>query len=242
MKKLFAILCILSLGLPTFAKCCDEQVLGYEHTFPEKECATDQVMITSHRNIICKGTLIKIFFTCKFKSECYNAGDVVDFNTPDAIYTQEGRLLIPANSKFVARITKIEKQKMLNKNARVHLNFECIQFPDGTSVPISAAPYTKDGTLKEGPWMTAGKLLAYTAGVGTLGAGAGVGFAFIPSPSRIPVGLAIGIPVGCTIGLITGLVTPGLKYHAKCGEAIIITLCDNLSLPKLCPQACKNGD
>ena len=121
---------------------------------------------------------------------------------------------------------------MPNKNARVHLKFECLVFPDGTAVSMTAKPFTKDGTLKEGPWMTTGKLAASTVGLGAIGAGAGVGFAFIPNPAKIGTGLAIGIPIGCTVGLITGLITPGLKYHAKEGEIIKIILCDDLCLNK----------
>lgn len=82
--------------------------------------------------------------------------------------------------------------------------------------------------------MTTAKLAASTIGLGCIGAGAGVGFAFIPNPAKIGVGLAIGIPVGCTVGLITGLITPGLKYHAKAGENVELILCEPLSLPKVC--------
>ena len=139
-------------------------------------------------------------------------------------------MLIPACSKVVATVIKIEKQKIWNKNARVYLKFECLILPDGSAIAMSAKPFTKDSTLKEGPWMTTGKLAASTIGLGAVGAGSGVGFAFIPNPAKIGVGLAIGIPVGCTVGLITGLVTPGLKYHAKKGENILIILCDDLFL------------
>ena len=139
------------------------------------------------------------------------AGEKVNFVAPEAIYTQEGTLLIPANSKVVATIIKIEKPKWFNKNARVYLNFECIVFPDGSAMAMSAKPFTKDGSLKEGPWMTAAKIAGSTVGLGAVGAGAGVGFAFIPNPAKLGTGFAIGIPVGCTVGLITGLVTPGLK-------------------------------
>ena len=99
---------------------------------------------------------------------------------------------------------------------------------------MSARPCTKDSSLKEGPWHTAGKLTAWTLGLGIVGAGAGTGFAFIPNPAKLGVGYAIGIPVGTTVGLITGLITPGLKYHAKAGESIMIILCEDLCVKKQC--------
>ena len=77
-------------------------------------------------------------------------------------------------------------------------------------------------------------LVAYTLGLGVVGAGAGTGFAFIPNPAKLGVGYAIGIPVGTTVGLITGLITPGLKYHAKQGEEIPIILCEDLCINKQC--------
>jgi len=238
MKKIYSIL-LLSLlliqQLPSFSQSClpeKEYVCAEEYMFPEKDSHCNKVLITNLRNIICKGNVLKIAFQCEFWSNKNQAGDRVNFLIPENLYTQEGTLLIPACSKVVATVIKIEKQRIWNKNAKVHLKFECIVLPDGSGITMSAKPFTKDSTLSENGWMSAGKVLASTIGLGVIGAGAGVGFAFIPTPAKIGTGLAIGIPVGCTVGLITGLVTPGLKYHAKTGETILIILCENLCLPK----------
>lgn len=234
MRKLITTLCILLIGTQSFAAQCPmpETIIREEHLFKQKNAPCNKVTITNLRNIICKGNVLEIVFQCKFWSEQYKAGDRVNFLANEAIYTQEGTLIIPANSKLVATIIKIDKPRMLNKNARVHLKFEYLVLPDETAINMSARPFTKDGTLKEGPWMTTGKLAAYTVGMGVVGAGTGVGFSFIPNPAKIGTGLAIGIPVGCTVGLITGLITPGLKYHAKAGEHIKIILCEDLSVKK----------
>lgn len=236
MKKLFVLLALICVGMSAHAQdCgCDEQVLGREHMFCEKGALSNNVTITNLRNIICKGNAFKVAFDCKFLSECVKAGDKVNFSVPGAIYTQEGTLLIPACSKVVGTVIRIEKQRIPNKNARVYLNFECLVLPNGSAIQMSAKPLTKDASLKEGPWHTAGKLTAYTLGLGIVGAGVGTGFAFIPNPAKLGVGYAIGIPVGTTVGLITGLVTPGLKYHAKAGEEITIILCDDLAINKQC--------
>ena len=233
-KKVISVLMIMLLGTQAFAATNQTQILAKEHMFKEKKALSDLVLITNNSNIITKGNVLQVVFTCKLWSENAKAGDRVNFVAPEAIYTQEGTLLIPANSKIVATVLKIEKPKWFNKNARVYLNFECIVFPDGSAMAMSAKPLTKDGALKEGPWMTAGKLAASTVGLGVVGAGAGVGFAFIPNPAKLGAGFAIGIPVGCTVGLITGLVTPGLKYHAKAGETVKIILCKDLCLKKVC--------
>lgn len=238
MKKLLALFCMVLIGIAAYADTCgcDEQIMCYEHMFCEKGALSNQVAITNLRNIICKGNVFRVQYDCKLWSECAKAGERVNFTVPQAIYTQEGTLLIPACSKVVATIIRIEKQRMPNKNARVYLNFECLILPDGTAIAMSAKPLTKDSSLKEDGWHTAGKLTAYTLGLGIVGAGAGTGFAFIPNPAKLGVGYAIGIPVGTTVGLITGLITPGLKYHAKAGEEISIILCEDLGVTK---QTCQ---
>lgn len=236
MKKLIALLCVMMMGMAVLAdECgCPEQIMCYEHMFCEKGALSDMVAITNLRNIICKGNAFTVKFNCKFKSECAKAGDRINFDVPGAIYTQEGTLLIPACSKVVATVIRIEKQRVPNKNARVYLNFECLVLPDGTAIEMSARPCTKDNSLKEDGWHTAGKLAASTVGLGIAGAGAGTGFAFISHPARLATGFAVGIPVGCAVGLITGLVTLGLKYHAKDGEEVSIILCEDLPLEKQC--------
>ena len=80
--------------------------------------------------------------------------------------------------------------------------------------------------------MTTGKLLLCTAAGAAVGTGAGVGFAFIPSPANIGTGVAIGTPVGAAVGLVTGLITPGLQYHAKAGENIYVILLDDAVISK----------
>lgn len=234
MKKLIALSLILSMNMPVLAQTvAQEQILKEEFLFPEKNCTTRKVVLTDKRNILCKGNILKIAFDCKFWSEKSKAGDKISFSFPESVYTQEGTLIVPAGTKVIATVINVEKPKKFNKNARVHLRYDCIVIPNYNPQDIEAKTFTKDGTLKEGPWMTAGKLAASTIGMGAIGAGAGVGFAFIPNPAKIGTGLAIGIPVGASVGLIGGLLTPGLKYHAKAGEKIKIILCDELSLPIL---------
>lgn len=238
MKKILLLIGIILLGIPTYASTCQcpEQVVALEHMFEEKGAVTNQVTITNLRNIICKGNAFKVAFNCELWSDKVKAGERVNFDVADAIYTQEGTLLIPCGSKIVGTVVKVQKQKIFNKNARVFINFEHLVLPDGCIIAMSAKPNTKENALMENGWHTAGKLAASTVGLGAVGAGAGVGFAFIPNPAKIGTGLAIGIPIGCSVGLITGLITPGLKYHAKAGEEISIILCDDLLIKKI--QAC----
>ena len=111
MKKLIATLLLFTLGLQSYANAysTQETIIRQEHLFRYKNAPNDKVVITNLRNIICQGNVFEITFDCKFWSEKAKAGDRVHFTAPEAIYTQEGTLLIPACSKLVATVIKIEK-------------------------------------------------------------------------------------------------------------------------------------
>lgn len=238
MKKLiasFITFCLLGIYVFTpalAASCCNcqEKVLCQEHMCVNKKAPVNTVVITNYRKILCANNILEIFFECKFNSKCANTGDVINFVIPQNLYTQEGTLVLPCGTKIVAEITQLQKPKWFNKNARVTLTFRCIVLPDGRVMPLCAKVFTKDGTLKEGPWMTTGKIVLCTVTLGIIGAGAGAGFGFIPSPTHIGVGLAAGIPTGCGVGLLTALISKGLQYKAKAGERVYIILNTDTSI------------
>lgn len=205
---------------------------GIEHLAVKRNAPNNEVQILENANIIKEGNVLEIAFTDAFKSEQAASGDSVYFVAEENIYTEEGTLIIPAGSKFCGTVLSIEKEKWFNKNARVYVQITEIVTPDGQVSNINAKPFYKNYELKEGPWMTAGKLLLYTTTGAAIGTGAGVGLSFIPDPNKVGTGVAIGTPVGAGIGLITGLVTPGLKYHAKSGEDIYVILLDDAAISK----------
>lgn len=203
-----------------------------EHLKVKKNAPNNEVHVMDKANVIKEGNVLEIAFTDKFRSEQSAEGQAVYFVNQEPIFTEEGTLVIPANSKFNGTVLNVEKEKWFNKNARVYVHLTEIVTPDGEITSLNAKPFYKNYALKEGPWMTAGKLLLYTAGGTGVGIGAGVGFAFIPDPTKIGTGIAIGAPVGAAVGLVTGLVTPGLKYHAKSGEEIYVILLDDAAVAK----------
>jgi len=209
-----------------------ETLLAVEHLGVTKKAPCDEVQITNLRNIVLEGNVLEVAFNCKFKSKEYKAGDIVYFVNEENICTKEGTLIIPANSKFTGQVLEIKDPQWFNKNARVFVQLTSVEFPNGKRFAMCAKPFYKNYELKEGPWMTAGKLALYTLTGGAVGTGAGVGFAFIPDPQKIGTGIAIGTPVGAAVGLITGLVTPGLNYNAKEGEEIYVILLEDMSLSK----------
>ena len=220
----------LNLVKPKYNNTATEKVLGVEHLNVTEKAPCNAVTITNLRKIILKDNVLRISFDEKYWSKKSNAGDIVHFVFKDGVYTEEGSLVIPQDSCLVAEVTNIQKPKWMNKNARVSMKFRQIVLPDGKTYNIDADPFTKDRTLKEGPWMTFAKVLGWTVGLGAVGTGAGVGFAFIPNPAKIGTGIAIGTPIGCGVGLVLGLVTPGLHYKAKKCEDVLIILNDDTSI------------
>ena len=220
----------LNLVKPQYKNTPQERVLGTEHLNVTDKAPCNAVTITNLRKIILKDNVLRIAFDQKYWSKKSHAGDIVQFVFKDGVYTEEGTLVIPQGSCLTGEVTNIQKPKWFNKNARVSVKFRELTVAGGKTYAIDADPFTKDRTLKEGPWMTFAKVLGWTVGLGGIGTGAGVGFAFIPNPAVIGKGIAIGTPIGAGVGLVLGLVTPGLHYKAKCGENILIILNDDASI------------
>ena len=205
---------------------------GVEHFAYARKAPNNEVKVGDSSNLVQEGNVIPVAFTEKFKSDKSAAGDSLTFVAKEDISTEEGTVIFPEGTKFYAQVNEIQDPKWFNKNARVYAEIISAELPCGKKVDLNAKPFTKKYDLKEGPWMTAGKLALYTIGGGAIGTGAGVGFAFIPDPTKIGTGIAIGTPVGCAVGLATGLITKGLNYHAKEGEVVKVILLKDAQVAK----------
>ncbi len=207
-----------------------EKLLRTEHLNYTGKAPCSTVKITNLRRIILKNNVLQISFDEVYWSKKSHVGDIVKFVFQDGVYTEESTLVIPQGSTLTAEVTNIKKPRWFNKNARVSMKFRNLTVPSGKTYEIDGDPFTKDGTLKEGPWMTFAKIMGWTLGLGVVGTGAGIGFSFIPAATVIGRGIAIGTPIGCSVGLITGFISPGLHYKTKRGENILIILNDELSI------------
>ena len=236
-KKLLSLICITSfVGLnltPALAGCtvpCNDKKEVIEHLDVHKKAPCNIVTVSTTKKTIEQGNVLLFNFDEKFYSKCEQAGTIVHFTVPEALYTTEGTLLLPCGTKITAEVTKIEKPKWFNKNARVSLIFRQVIMPDGTCIDIKAKPFTKDYKLKEGPWTTFGKVAVSTLTLGIIGTGAGVGFGFIPNPAKIGTGIAAGVSVGAGVGFLIGVITPGCHYKAKKGEEVYALLIEDFSI------------
>ena len=206
-----------------------ERIVKIEHLPTIKNVSSNLVTVTNYRSIINKGDVFNVTFTENFTTKNLKVGDKILFKLPNGLYTQEGRLLLPACTEIIACVSEYTPPKWLNKNAKVMFKFNEILVPQSSECPMDAAVFSKDNTLHRSGWATFAKPAAWT--VGMFGVGAGLGAAFGAAASSASTGcLAIGMPVGGGVGLLIGLVTPGLHYKAKAGKAIPIILNQDLTI------------
>ena len=207
-----------------------ESVISVEHLDVTKKAEVDEVQITNMRKIVLAKNIIKGYFYTYFSSKDAQVGDTVKFTAKNDIYTEEGTLVIPADTTMAAKITSVEPKKWWNKNDKVTVEFETMTLPNGTCVPFKAEVINNNGVLTENRWA---KPVGYTVGGAVVGTGVGMGIAAIAEgdDDHFGEGIAIGAPVGAGVGLLTGLTTPGRTYKANDGDFVWLELTEDLSIP-----------
>ena len=207
-----------------------ESVISVEHLDVTKKAEVDEVQITNMRKIVLAKNIIKGYFYTYFSSKDAQVGDTVTFTAKNDIYTEEGTLVIPADTTMAAKITSVEPKKWWNKNDKVTVEFETMTLPNGTCVPFKAEVINNNGVLTENRWANP---VGYTVGGAVIGTGVGMGIAAIAEgdDDHFGEGIAIGAPVGAGVGLLTGLTTPGRTYKANDGDFVWLELTEDLSIP-----------
>lgn len=205
-----------------------ETLVSTEHLDVTKKAEVNEVQVTNTRKIVLAKNIIKGYFYTYFSSKEAQVGDTVTFTAKKDIYTEEGTLVIPADTTMKATITSIEPKKWWNKNDKVTVEFETMTLPSGVTVPFKADVLNNNGVLTENRWA---KPVGYTVGGAVVGAGVGVGIAGMSCHDHYDNGVAIGTPVGAGLGLLTGLTTPGRTYKADEGNYVWLELTQDLSIP-----------
>lgn len=205
----------------------EEKTLGIEHLTVSDDAKTNEVIVTNFRKIIKAGNILKIQFAEDFSSKRYTEGSPVKFITEEDILTDEGRMLIPANSQFIGVASNFQRQRAFNRAASTGFEIRQVILPNGEAIDFTG------NTLKDiRPSKAAqfGKVAGYTL-LGTgIGAGAGVGIAAMSggNGNKYGTAMAVGLPVGAGIGLATGLMTKGLAVKEKVGSNLYIELLSDL--------------
>lgn len=201
----------------------EETLMSVDHLNVSPDAKTNEVKITNFRKIVLAGNVLKIRFAEDFASKRYVAGDPIKFINDEDIITEEGRMLIPAQSQFVGKVSSLTPQKVFNKNAKVGIEIYQLILPNGEQIDFTAQT-VKD--LTPSKKATLGKVAAYTVGGAAIGSGSGVAVA--SGSGKYGTGIAVGLPVGIGVGLATGLITPGLQYKGRVGDEVYVELLSDL--------------
>ncbi len=202
-----------------------ETLIGVEHLNVTPLAPANTVRVTDKRLIIDQGNVIKVAFASRFNSKNYNVGDEVHFYAKEDIRTQEGTLVFPAGTKFLATIETLNDPRWLNKNATMTIDFKEATLPDGRVFQMQANAFENEGVLVSNKWE---KPLFWTLG-GTV-VGTGVGLAAGVPNDKTGMGLAIGIPTGAVVGAAIGFITPGVNFGAQEGDQIYVLFREAMSV------------
>lgn len=203
----------------------EETVMGIDHLNVSPDAKTNEVKITNFRKIVLAGNVLKIRFAEEFASKRYVDGETIKFITQEDIVTEEGRMLVPANSQFLGKVSSLIPQKAFNKNAKVGIEINQLILPNGEQIDFTAKTVED---LRPSKAATFGKVAAYTLGGSAVGTG--VGIAAASGSGKYGTGVAVGLPVGAGVGLATGLITPGLQYKGHVGDVVYVELLSDLVL------------
>lgn len=188
----------------------------------------NEVKITNFQKIILAGNVLKIRFAEDFASKRYVAGSPIKFIVQEDVITEEGRLVIPANTQFVGTVSCLTEPKAFNQGAKVGIEVNQLILPNGEQIDMLAQT-VKD--LTPSKKATVGKVAAYTVGGAAIGTGTGIGIAAgSGGGNKYATGIGVGLPVGAGIGLATGLLTPGLQYKGHVGDEVYIELLRDLAI------------
>lgn len=202
-----------------------------EHLDVSRKALSDNVQIFDDKMVIEAGNVIKIAFEDKFTTKNLEPGTKVNFYLKKDLKTEEGSILLPQNTRFIATVKTVQKPKVWNRNAQAYLLITDIILPQGQTGCINAEMFGKNGMLKKSSWAAVGKAAGYTVGLFGIGAGLGAGIGAFAKEAGLGA-LAFGMPIGAGVGLIIGTVTPGLHYKAKPGKQVKIKLNQDFDIVK----------
>ncbi len=206
---------------------CGSRVGGIAGGLP----STSQVAANPQTNavVVAAGESLVLELQDPINTRQNRKGDHVHFKTSTEVLAG-GRVAIPRGSLVRATITKSKRARPLG-GAEVELNFDEVQLPDGTSLPLSAE------LSRAGWWQSSGKIKQTVKGehgrgrdVLTIGQRAAMG-AILGGALGGRGGLARGAVAGGAIGAIGILLQHGPELDLPPGMMFEIELVKSLSVP-----------
>ncbi len=234
MRKIVSFILSLMLFNVTSLAIAEEAVTTEHLKLPRKLAKKTPTNIVNTSDMlisVLEYNTMQLTFAEDFTSKTANVGDEITFILKNGAYTTEGTEILPPSSRFIAKISQIDRPKAFNRSGKVYLDFKYVELPNGTQIPIKAKIFNKKDFLYRGKLNAIGKGVGSTLGGMAIGTAAGCCIG-IAAGAVIVGGFAIGMPVGFAVGGAIGLLTPGLNYRAKAGDKVNIQLLDDLNIQK----------
>lgn len=177
----------------------------------------NQVEMSISKAKIMTGNVVDAVFTSDYNSKQV-VNSVITLALEKDLRTEEGSLLLPANTIFVGKIDDVKDPKFFHRNAKAHFVFDRAILPTGEELPISATVNTKTGYIGTSySKRNLKKDAVIVLTVASLGTGLG---AIIGLAGSVVGGVVIGSSVGGGSGALAAAVSPGRNLKYKKGEKI----------------------
>ena len=255
-RKLFLALLLLTSFLPLYAQDSGEKVLEQnfdfdkptiDGRFKEEEQVEPEVKINSEaetsdennnqietqKSPLLKGHISKIPGGTKLKIILETPVDEITSMVDDEITARtaenieiNGKVVIPAGSTVIGKISEINLAKRLHKAGSVRIEFKNLTMPDGRQVPILASVLTHSGLIK-GKYTKKAAFIASGTILGPAAAGFGAGLAAEGSL----VGAGIGAGLGTLAGLGLFAFQRGNMVDLQSGDELSIELTEEALVP-----------
>lgn len=165
------------------------------------------------------------------------AGERAYFTTMDEVLVGY-RVAIPRGSSVRATVTKVKRPGRLKGRAQIHLRFEEIILPDGTTLPLNAsvvrAGFTQISKAKKGEPSLKGE--AGKGGDLVVVAQGGLQGAILGASVGGKKGAAYGSAVGAGVGLLSVLLKRGPDLDLPHGMMFEVELDRDLDVPEAAAQ------
>ncbi len=178
-----------------------------------------------HISKVPGGTKLKIILETPIDEVTSMVDDEISARTAKNVEV-DGKVVIPAGSTVVGKISEINLAKRLHKAGSVRIEFKNLTMPDGRQVPILASVLTHSGLIK-GKYTKKTALISTATIVGPAAAGFGAGLAGEGSL----VGAGIGALVGTLAGVGLFTFQRGNMVDLKSGDELSIELTEEALVP-----------
>ncbi len=191
----------------------------------EREKTLDVPLLKGHVSKVPGGTKLKLILETPIDEITSMADDEVTARIAENIEI-DGKVVIPAGSTVVGKISEINLAKRLHKAGSVRIEFKNLTMPDGRQVPIIASVLTHSGLIK-GKYTKKTALIAGATILGPAAAGFGAGLA----AQGDLVGAGIGAIVGTLAGVGLFSFQKGNMVDLKSGDELSIELTEEALVP-----------